>query len=123
MVVVIVDDDKDIRQLICDALEIRNYESTTFETADDAWRYLTSGRVPVDLLITDVRMPGELDGFDLARLATEQLGLPTIVASGYCDETKYSSHTPEVFLHKPWSLDALLTACDVALGQAPNRTQ
>lgn len=121
MIVVVVDDDRDIRELMCEVLKLREYQLEAFQTADDAWCYLTSCSEPAGLLITDVVMPGALDGFDLAKLATEQLNLPTVVASGYCDQAKYSSHTPSVFLSKPWSIDGLLEACDLALRPNPDR--
>jgi two-component system phosphate regulon response regulator OmpR len=60
----LVDDDKRIRDLLSRILSAEGYRVTTAESAADARAKLTG--LEFDLLILDVMMPGE-NGFDLAR--------------------------------------------------------
>ena len=60
----VVDDDRRIRDLLSRFLSSEGYRVTTAETAMDARAKLNG--LSFDLLILDVMMPGEL-GFDLAK--------------------------------------------------------
>ncbi len=74
---------------------------------------------PFDLLVTDVVMPGELQGSALAqRLREYQPDLPVIFLSGYPEDANVQGNgvKPEdVKLMKPVSKDALLVAIQTKL--------
>ncbi len=67
-------------------------------------------RSDLDLLITDIRMPGDCDGWELARKARARFpNLPVIYTSGYSAE-KPQPVDDSVFLHKPFRLSELTSA-------------
>lgn len=64
--VLVVEDEVLIRLATSDELRDAGFEVIEAANADEALRYLRS--LPVDAVLTDVRMPGSMDGLDLARL-------------------------------------------------------
>jgi two-component system, OmpR family, phosphate regulon response regulator OmpR len=72
----VVDDDRRIRDLLSRFLFAEGYRVTTAETAADARAKLAGLRF--DLLILDVMMPGET-GFDLARALRASSSVPIIM--------------------------------------------
>jgi len=72
----VVDDDRRIRNLLSRFLLAEGYRVTTAETADDARAKLAGLRF--DLLILDIMMPGET-GFDLARDLRASSSVPIIM--------------------------------------------
>ena len=67
----------------------------------------------VDLVITDVEMPGELDGVDLANwLSATRPGFPVIMMSGHPDIDAITStlSVPVLLLRKPFEMTCLLQA-------------
>src|SRR5258706_6108236 len=63
--VLVVDDEPDIRASIAEYLGIHGFDVSTADGGAAAWRTIDV-RKPVDLVILDVRMPGE-DGISIAR--------------------------------------------------------
>lgn len=117
--VVLVEDDANIRELTEEALGLFGYRVASFDTADKAWTFLLGQHAErTDLLFTDVMMPGTMDGLQLAALAKSELGIPSVVCSGYCDS---SAEMVDVFLAKPWNVEKLRYACEAALEPKPKR--
>jgi len=90
---------------------------TRMESADAAVSVLYDEAF--DLLITDVRMPGRLNGVELAKLAV--LGnhkIKVLLCSGWTAEVLSSelSDADWPILPKPFSLKQLAQAIDAALG-------
>ena len=80
--VLIVEDDPDVREYASLVLEEYGYRVVTAADGPSALRVLRSAG-PIDVLFTDVVMPG-LDGIEVARRATAQVpGLKVLFASGY----------------------------------------
>jgi len=69
--ILIVDDEACIREFLADALEADGHETTTAEDGYTALKLLHERGY--DLMITDLRMPGALDGMDLVRKARSEL--------------------------------------------------
>jgi len=65
--VLVVEDNKLIRALEIDVLRGLGYDATAVETAEHAMALLDDPRIA--LLLTDIRLPGGLDGIGLARAA------------------------------------------------------
>ena len=67
---------------------------------------------PADLLLTDLIMPGEKTGVELAREAVAlRPGLPVILSSGYTGEMLSAAEdAPWPLLLKPYGADALAQA-------------
>jgi two-component system, cell cycle sensor histidine kinase and response regulator CckA len=72
----------------------------------------------LDLIITDIKMPGEMDGLDLAfSIRNSFPNLPVILISGGADESLRDSLKSEAFpfVQKPFSPETLLRAVRTAL--------
>lgn len=114
--VILVEDDTSLRELTHEALECFGYDVVAFESADTAWGFLQQDlHCRPDLLVTDVRMPGALNGFGLARLVCTQMQLPAVICSGFCAEAVDEIAEVSVFLPKPWTMEDLQAACGEAL--------
>ena len=85
--VLIVEDELLVRMALSDYLQ--ECEFTVFDVcnAASAVTFLSSGEFPVDVVLTDVRMPGAMDGFALARwIRDNKPGVAVLITSG--DKTK-----------------------------------
>ena len=110
--VLVVEDDPVLRSLATEVLEMEGYAVQSFDTADAAWGWLESDPLPPDLLFTDVRMPGRLDGLALAKQVRQRFPqLPILVSSGYTGQQYAEREERALFLPKPWTIDQLLKAC------------
>ncbi|MBV8684318.1 MAG: response regulator [Caulobacteraceae bacterium] len=84
-VILLVEDDDDVRATTAELLIDLGYRVLKARDAAEAMAILESG-ASIDLLFTDVVMPGELAPRDLARRAQQRLpGLPVLFTSGYTD--------------------------------------
>jgi signal transduction histidine kinase len=83
--ILVVEDDADMRTLAVSVLRSLGYQALEAAGAQDALRLLREGR-PLSLLLTDVVLPGSMNGRDLAQEA-ERLypGLKVIYMSGYTE--------------------------------------
>ena len=79
----VVDDDRAIRDLLSRFLHREGYRVTTADTAADARAKL--GGLRFDLLILDVMMPGET-GFDLAKSIRESSGVPILMLTARAEK-------------------------------------
>jgi CheY-like chemotaxis protein len=87
--ILIVDDNDDLRDLATVIVEDLGYRVLAARNGEEAMRVVRGGD-PIDLLFTDIVMPGALNGFDLARTAKEiRPDLKVIYTTGY------SSRIPE----------------------------
>ena len=121
---IIVDDDPTNRERVRRWLASAGHECRLFETADDAAAGLSDPACAVDLVVTDVQMPGELDGVDLASLLkVTRPGLPVVVMSAGRDELDraLARGLAVPTLKKPFRQDELLDAVATALSR-PERT-
>jgi two-component system, response regulator PdtaR len=71
MRVMIVEDDGIVRFPIAEALRTVGLEVIEASDADEAWSYLLSGQI-VDLIFSDIQMPGSMDGLELTRRVQER---------------------------------------------------
>jgi DNA-binding NtrC family response regulator len=77
----IADDEKNIREGLAAALELDGYEVVTSADGNDAWQRFEKG--DIDLIITDLRMPG-LSGEELQKkVSAENPALPVIILTGH----------------------------------------
>lgn len=83
--VLVVDDEFDLRRIVKDYLSAVGYSVTTAGTPQEALALLESRHF--DLLISDVVMPGDMDGADLARIAGSRYpDMRVMLISGYADD-------------------------------------
>jgi CheY-like chemotaxis protein len=108
--VLVVEDDEDVRATVVDLLSELGYRVLKAKDAQSAWAIIESGAA-IDLLFTDVVMPGTLRSPDLARKAQERLPrLAVLFTSGYTDNAiVHGGRLDEGIdlLSKPYTREAL----------------
>lgn len=110
--VLVVEDEPSVRGLVLNVLRRNGYQVFEAEDPDHALALWARSRGAIDLLLTDVVMPGPLSGRELAdRLQREQPRLKVILSSGYSPEAIDSHTAPPgnvAFLQKPYHPEVLL---------------
>ena len=114
--VVVVEDDPLLRSDAVAMLGAAGLAVEDFETADEALAFIERRNGAVAAVLTDVQLPGKLDGFDLAvRLSITWPDMLVLVTSGL--DRPDSLLIPSVaFLPKPWLALDVLTAMQNAAG-------
>ena len=83
--VLLVEDEAPLRRLAARALSAAGHAVQEAEDAEAAMEAVEGGFVP-EVLVSDVTMPGEMDGVALAEVLRARLpGLPVVLASGYAE--------------------------------------
>jgi two-component system, response regulator PdtaR len=107
-VVLLVEDEFLVRQTLVDILREAEFWVVEAQDADEAFELLRS-RTDVAAVLTDVNMPGSMDGFEFARLVRQ--GWPevgVIVISGQADPGPSDLPSHATFLRKPFRPAALI---------------
>ena len=110
--VLVVEDDAEVRQLACDMLGRSGYETIAAQDGPSALRFLTT-RSDIALLISDMVLPGGMSGAELvSAMRHERPELPVLFVTGYSNDAV--SNDPEIkdikLLPKPFSESALAAA-------------
>ena len=110
--ILIVEDETALRRLSRLILERKGYRVFEAESGAAAWQLWQQERDNIDMLITDMVMPGGMSGRQLAEKAlAEKPGLKIIYCSGYTDDMLGTNSVLRVngnFLEKPFAPDELL---------------
>lgn len=108
--ILLVEDEDPVRLFAARALRGKGYDVLEARSGEAALELLENETQPIDLLITDVVMPG-IDGPTLVAKVREQMpGIRVICISGYSEDAlrqRISEDTDIQFLSKPFSLDQL----------------
>ncbi len=116
LAVLVVEDDDELAATVLDMLGQLGHSGTRVMTVASALAVLT-GSEHVDLIFSDVLLPGGSSGLDLAReIGTRGIAVPMILTSGYgggVTQRLAAANLP--FLRKPYRLDTLRQAIDDAL--------
>ncbi|MFC6790661.1 response regulator [Methylobacterium komagatae] len=100
----VVDDDPFIRMDALDILENAGFDTMEAAHADAALKLLQERHTDLSLLFTDVHMPGEMDGFALARYAANRWPhISIVVASGEAKPAPGDLPDSAHFIAKPFS--------------------
>jgi CheY-like chemotaxis protein len=101
--VLFVEDEELVSELMTEVLDEQGFSVHAVETGDAALKYLQSG-AEVDVLFTDINMPGSIDGAALAVEARNlRPDLPIVYASGRFNPSDLSPLVPRsMFLPKPY---------------------
>jgi CheY-like chemotaxis protein len=115
--ILLVEDEPDILNIGKSALEKAGYRVLSAINGDVALVMLSTG-LTIDLLITDIIMPGVLDGFGLARRVRDIFpNIPIIYTTGFSGVTAVRSKGAPfgATLQKPWKPKALIDLVDSTL--------
>ena len=106
--ILVVEDEDSVRDLVRDVLRADGHEVLVATDSANALEVLEEYGKAIDLLLTDVVMPGT-SGVELAReLGRRQPGLQVVFMSGYTDRARdVSVPTDAPFLAKPFTPKAL----------------
>jgi two-component system, response regulator PdtaR len=107
-VVLIVEDEPLVRMLGADVLEEAGFEVVEAFNGDEALAVLQA-RPDINVLFTDVNMPGSLDGLDLARIVHERRpDIKLLIASGQVRLGEDQIPDAGRFLAKPYGPEAIV---------------
>ncbi len=111
-VALIVEDDPDVRDLAAALLEETVLDVVEVESADAALAYLRERGGEVAMMFADIRLPGDLDGVQLAKAAcTLWPTIRIVLTSGDPGATLDGLPDCVTFMPKPWrGLDVLVEA-------------
>jgi CheY-like chemotaxis protein len=103
--VLLVEDEVLISEPVSDALSDEGFAVHVADSADAALEYLER-EGEVDVLFTDINLPGEIDGAELAnRVRAMRPDLPIVYASGRITSSDLGGLVPRsVFVEKPYNL-------------------
>lgn len=112
--VLVVDDEVDFRKLVVDALP--TFEVVEAEDGRQALDVVQEEKL--DLIITDIKMPG-MDGLELlANLRASFPSLKVLAASGYLDRGALEAHDFDGVVEKPLSLEPFQELVELTVAAA-----
>ncbi|MBS1807835.1 MAG: PAS domain S-box protein [Acidobacteria bacterium] len=123
--ILLVEDDPSVRTLVCEVLESAGYSVLQAEQGQEALDFAMKYAGPIDLTVTDVRMPG-MSGFDMIeRLKIFRPQMRVLFMSAYTDDARVTSIAQNLnlaFLQKPFTLEALVQEVQALLMRTNNAT-
>lgn len=116
LTVLVVEDEFLVRITVAEFLRDEGFDVIEAGNADQALTMLKNG-AKIDVLFTDVRMPGSIDGCELARRArTHWPTMPVILTSGYSEELLTArSACEDIVIPKPYRPQAIVTTIKAVL--------
>lgn len=118
----LVEDDELLRKAAAKLLTLHNYQVVAAASGEEALKLWCARAQPFAMLITDVVMPGEIDGCKLAaQLRQDDSALRVIVLSGNHQKLagqRLPLSPGMAFLHKPFAMADLLLTIQRCFGQA-----
>lgn len=112
--VLLVEDNEELNRVTASLLRSFSCQVLTAKDADEALQLFGSGAA-VDVVLSDVVMPGSMDGQALAReLRKRRPGLPVVLISGYSEAL--TAESSFIVLRKPASPSQILEALRRAMG-------
>ena len=110
--VLVIDDTKNIRNLLSTCLEIRGYKVITADNGIEALKLIKDKEVHIDLIFLDIRMPG-ISGTEVLKIIKEErIMCPVIIMTAFgtvknaIECTKLGAL---IYLQKPFSTDRINT--------------
>ena len=117
--ILLVEDEESVRQLVRDTLEAKGYRVFEAESGEAGLAVANGFNGNIDLVITDVVMPG-ISGRELVeQLAKSRPTTKVLYLSGYTEDAILSDGSIEqgtAFLQKPFSLQSLARKVREVLG-------
>jgi CheY-like chemotaxis protein len=113
--ILVVEDDDSVRTIVDHTLRLHRYHVAAVRSAAEGLARLAQDGPPIDLVLSDVVMPGGISGAQLAEeVAIRWPGLPVILMSGFARELEQSERR---ILQKPFSIAQLLSYVQEGLAQ------
>lgn len=123
-VVLVVDDEEGLRNIVCRTLRAQGYSTLEAAHGAEALEVLEQAAEPVDLVVTDVVMPG-MDGRELGRRVAQRWpNLPVLYISAYDVNDIFWRGSPRnsaPFLQKPFPAEGLISRVQELLAASTPR--
>jgi PAS domain S-box-containing protein len=105
--VLVVDDNEEVGVFSAELLSDLGYIVSRVSNAKEALALLTKDEFSVDLVFSDVIMPG-MNGVEFATIVRERYpGLPVVLTTGYSDVLAENAHNGFELIQKPYSVELL----------------
>jgi DNA-binding response OmpR family regulator len=110
--ILVVDDEESLLEYVRIVLLRSGFKVLTAQTGEAAWHLILHSQNEIRLVLTDIVMPGSLDGFELGdRVRRRHLDLPVVFMTG-ADLAEYDSDdalaSKRLLLRKPFNPEQLL---------------
>ena len=113
--VLVIDDTKNIRNLLSTCLEIRGYSAITADNGVEALKIIRDKDIDIDLIFLDIRMPG-ISGTEILKIIKdERVDCPVIIMTAFATVKNAIECTKLgalIYLQKPFSTDRINTVLD-----------
>ena len=120
--ILIVEDDHLLRFLTVDAVEEAGFVALEAGSADEAVAILES-RLDIALVLTDIDMPGSMDGLKLAHAVRNRWPpIKVIVVSGRARPSEAALPTLSRFFAKPYGSEAIISEIRSLIGTVVEHT-
>ncbi len=119
--VLLVEDDDEVAALTAEMINQLGYDTTRVASAEAALGALADRRA-VDIVFSDVMMPGRMNGVELAQeIRRRRPNLPILLTSGYAESASRSAAAHQIkIIPKPYRIDQLRDALAAARQDARN---
>ncbi|WP_412495105.1 ATP-binding protein [Shewanella algae] len=109
---IVVDDEPEMLEVMADYCDLLGIEAELFHDPITVLQRYEQQRCDAELLITDVLMPGGINGYELAQKLNVKHSLLVLLISGFIQDIGISSadEMPFPVLHKPFDLTGLILA-------------
>ena len=112
--ILVVDDEPSVRRLVSAILQSAGHEIQEAQSAAEALHFLRQNETPIELLLTDIVMPG-MNGLSLAaRVHHLRPEVPILFMSGFASDYEVEL-SGSICLQKPFTAGQLMTAIEDAL--------
>jgi CheY-like chemotaxis protein len=120
--VLVVEDSREVADVTTTLLEQLGYRVVRAENAAEALRHLQQG-IEVDLLFSDIVMPGAMNGFTLAQECQSRYPhIPVLLTSGFTAAAQAADGHFDI-LRKPFEMSALEHAVEAAMKNGNGRSE
>lgn len=121
--ILLVEDEKELGENIRDLLQALGYEVVgLFDQSSTVLAYLK--QKPVDLILMDIMIKGELDGIQLTEKIKASYEIPVVFITAFSDQgvlERISDGAYDGYLLKPFTLQSLKSAVFLALNKRPSK--
>lgn len=119
LTVLVAEDEVLIRMIVSDGLRDAGFSVIEAMNGDEAVEILNSG-APVDLVFSDVRMPGSLDGLGLLAFVRRTFpDLPVVITSGHLPPELAFADGAMGFVAKPYEVGLVIKAVEDTIAKCP----
>jgi len=122
--ILVVEDEMLVRLAISDYLRECGFRVQEAANAEEAIQILCGSDEPIDLVFSDIEMPGELDGFGLARwVHANKPQVRVLLTSGHAHSAELAADLCEstMLLPKPYQYSSVLDTIKQFVARPPAR--